>query len=331
MTSYELGLARTIVGLSLAITMAMRGTAAASPGSGGESEWNLTAGTEYGRDGSHASLMSADYAGQPSHAAFGLSELHSDTPAASASNSSAASGTTVTTSGQIYFRYGIEAMRGGVAFDSTRDENYRNSHQWTGTLHSGANGWAIDVNVSTRQTRFDGFPVSGSEASRLGQTITTDGDANCTLRDTGYGGVLTYSGDSWTAYGSGSTNSYGATACSFSFAVPNVLQRLNPSDFQSLSGVFNRAQVRAGGQIGRQTQLLQSQFGSGVSHSWGRAALAFDYLHARSEFANTIQDGYALSGTIPVLKAVAVKLTVGTTVTNSVNAPYGSAYILVNL
>jgi hypothetical protein len=348
MRSYGLGRARRIVGLPAAITMAMLGTAAASPGSGGESEWNLTAGTEYGRDGSRASLMSADYAGkhdsgtaenasQPGHAAFGLSGLHSDTPATSASDLSTASGATVTTSGQIYFRYGIEALRGGVAFDSTRDENYRNSHQWTGTLHSGANGWGIDVNVSTRQTRFDGFPVnafpvSSAEASRLGQTITTGGDANCTLRDTGYGGVLTYSGDSWTAYGSGSANSYGATACSFSIAVPNVLQRLTPSDFQSLSGVFlNRAQVRAGGQIGQQTQLLQLQFGVGVSHSWGRAALAFDYLHAKSEFANTIEDGYALSGAIPVLKAVAIKLAVGTTVTNSVSAPYGGVYVLVNL
>jgi hypothetical protein len=345
MRSHGLRRARRIVGLPVAITMAMLGTAAASPESGGDSEWNLTAGTEYGRDGSRASLMSVDYAGTgdsgtdedvSQHAALGLSGLHSDTPASSASDSSTAAGTTVTTSGQIYFRYGIEAMRGGLAFDSTRDENYRNSHQWTGTVHSGANGWAIDVNVSTRRTRFDGFPVngfpvSGSEVSRLGQTITAGGDANCTLRDTGYGGVLTYSGDSWTAYGSGSANWYGATACSFSFAVPNVLQRLNPSDFQSLSGVLNRAQVRAGGQIGQQTQLLQLQFGAGVSHSWGRAALAFDYLHAKSEFANTIQEGYALSGTIPVLKAVAVKLAVGTTVTNSVSAPYGSVYVLVNL
>jgi hypothetical protein len=343
MRSYGLGRVRRIVGLSLAITMAMLGTSAASPESGGEPEWNLTAGTEYGREGSRASLMSVDYAGKddtgtsgranhPGHAAFGLSGLHSDTPAASASDSSTASGITVTTSGQIYFRYGIEALRGGVTFDSTRDENYRNSHQWTSTLHSGAKGWAIDVNVSTRQTRFDGFPIGGSEVSRPGQTITTGGDANCTLRDTGYGGVLTYSGDLWTAYGSGSANSYGATACSFSVAVPNALQRLNSIGFQALSGAFlNRAQVRAGGQIGQQTQLLQSQFGAGVSRSWGRVALAFDYLHAKSEVADTIQDGYALSGTIPVLKAVAIKLAVGTTVTNSVSAPYGSVYVLVNL
>jgi hypothetical protein len=107
---------------------------------------------------------------------------------------------------------------------------------------------------------------------------------------------------------------------------------LSSLEFQSLSGaLLDRAQLRAGGQIGQQTQLLQSQFGAGISHSWGRAALAFDYLHANAEFGDTIQDGYALSGTIPVLKAVAVKLTVGTTITNSVSTPYGGLYVLVNL
>jgi hypothetical protein len=110
------------------------------------------------------------------------------------------------------------------------------------------------------------------------------------------------------------------------------LQRLSSYDFQSLSGaLLDRAQIRAGGQIGRQTPLLQSQFGAGISHSWGEAALAFDYLHAKAEFGDTIQDGYALSGTIPVFKAVAVKLTVGTTFTNSVRAPYGGVYVLAYL
>ncbi len=105
MRSYGLGRARRIVGLPVAFTMAVRGTAAASPESGGDSEWNLTAGTEYGRDGSRASLMSADYAGKhdsgtaesasrPGHAAFGLSGLHADTAASSASDSSTASGAT---------------------------------------------------------------------------------------------------------------------------------------------------------------------------------------------------------------------------------------------
>src|SRR6202162_5987183 len=101
MRSYGLGRARRIIGLPVAITMAMLGTAAASPESGGDSEWNLTAGTEYGRDGSRASLMSVDYAGKADsgtdedvsqHAALGLSGLHSDTPASSASDSSTASG-----------------------------------------------------------------------------------------------------------------------------------------------------------------------------------------------------------------------------------------------
>jgi hypothetical protein len=188
------------------------------------------------------------------------------------------------------------------------------------------------LDVSTRQTRFDGFPVSGSVVSRQDQSIATDGNANCTLHDIGYGGSLTYTIGSWSAYGSGSTNKYDSTACSYSVAEPNALQRLGSYDFQSLSGaLLDRAPLRAGGQIGQQTQLLQSQFGAGISHSWGRAALAFDYLHAKAEFGDTIQDGYALSGTIPVIKAVAVKLTVGTTITNSVSAPYGGVYVLAYL
>jgi hypothetical protein len=77
--------------------------------------------------------------------------------------------------------------------------------------------------------------------------------------------------------------------------------------------------------------MLGRACAAGVSHSWGRAALALDYLHAKAEFGGTIQDGYALSGTIPVMKAVAVKLTVGTTVSNSAGAPYGSLYVSIDL
>jgi hypothetical protein len=322
--------------------MTMLGTAIAQTDSSGP-EWTLTAGTEYGRDDSRGSLVSVDYAGkddpgtaenssQRGQVAFGVSGLHSDTPTTSVSDSSTPFGTTATTSGQLYVRYGIEALRGGVAFNTTRDQDYRVSQQWTGMLHSGAHAWAIDLDVSTRQTRFDGFPVSGSEVSRQDQGITADGNANCTLHDIGYGGSLTYTIGSWSAYGSGSANKYDNTACSYSVAEPNALQRLSSHDFQSLSGAFlDRTQLRAGGQIGQQTQLLQSQFGAGISHSWGRSALAFDYLHAKAEFGDTIQDGYALSGTIPVLKVVAVKLTVGTTITNSVSAPYGGLYVLVYL
>jgi len=320
----------------------MLGAASADTDSSGP-EWTLTAGTEYGRDDSRGSLMSVDYVGkdgpgpaenstQRGQVAFGVSGLHSDTPTTSVSDSFTASGTTATTSGQIYFRYGIEALRGGVAFNITRDQDYRDSQQWTGMLHSGAHGWSIDVDVSSRQTHFDGFPISGSEVLRQDQAITTDSNANCTLHDIGYGGSLTYTIGSWSTYGSGSVNKYDNTACSYNVAEPNALQRLSSYDFLLLSGtLLARGQLRAGGQIGQQTQLLQSQFGAGVSHSCGRAALAFDYLHAKAEFGDTTQDGYALSGTIPAVKAVAVKLTVGTTITNSVSAPYGGLYVLVNL
>jgi hypothetical protein len=185
---------------------------------------------------------------QRGQVAFGVSGLHSDTPTTSVSDSSTASGTTATTSGQLYFRYGVEALRGGIAFNTTRDQDYRDSQAWTGMLHSGAHGWAIDLDVSTRQTHFDGFPVSGSEVLRQDQTITTDGNANCTLHDIGYGGSLTYTIGSWSAYGSGSANKYDNTACSYSVAEPNALQRLSSYDFQSLSGaLLDRAQLRAGG------------------------------------------------------------------------------------
>jgi hypothetical protein len=101
----------------------MLGAASAETDSSGP-EWTLTAGTEYGRDDSRGSLMSVDYVGkddpgtaenstQRGQVAFGVSGLHSDTPTTSVSDSSTASGTTATTSGQIYFRYGIEALRGG--------------------------------------------------------------------------------------------------------------------------------------------------------------------------------------------------------------------------
>lgn len=329
------------VAMSMIGGVPLIGAAIAAPDASGP-EWTLTAGGEYGRDDSRASLLSIDYAGmteadpvdEPANTgqiAFGLSGLHSDTPVTAVSGSSTASSDTVTSSGQLYFRYGIEALRGGIAFNSTRDEDYRHSQQWTGMLHSGARGWAVDVDVSTRQTRFDGFPLTASEVSRQGQPVASMGSANCTLHDIGYGGTLTYTVGPWSAYGSGNANKYDNTACSYSIAEPAALQRLSSHDFGSLSGtLLDRAQLRAGGQIGQQTQLLQSQFGAGASHSWGRAVLAFDYLHAKSEFGDTTQDGYALSGTIPVLAAVAIKLTVGTTLTNSVSAPYGGLYGVVN-
>ena len=242
------------IGVPVALSMTMLGAPSAETDSSGP-EWTLTAGTEYGRDDSRGYLMSVDYVGkndpgtaenssQRGQVAFGVSGLHSDTPTASVSDSTTASGTTATTSGLIYFRYGIEALRGGVAFNTTGDQDYRDTQQWTVMLHPGAHGWAIDVDVSTRQTHFDGFPISGSEVLRQDQTITTDSNANCTLHDIGYGGSLTYRIGSWSTYRSGSANKYDNTACSYSVAEPNALQRLSSYDFQSLSGtLLDRAQL----------------------------------------------------------------------------------------
>jgi hypothetical protein len=77
--------------------------------------WNLTAGTEYGKDSSRGSMMSVDYADAgidaPAGVSAGISGLHTDAPDTSAA--------TASTTSEGHALYGADRSRGGFAFAST--------------------------------------------------------------------------------------------------------------------------------------------------------------------------------------------------------------------
>ena len=287
--------------------------------------WSVTAGTEVGHDDSRGSLAGVDYLGTGGRGfTFGVSGLHSVTPPTSTNSNDTQ---TSTTSAQGYLRYGVDALRGGFTLDSTSDADYRHSRQLSATLHAGTGSWAVDAAVSRRTTRFESFPVDADVGTRV--TVPVEAAASCALNDTGVSGTLTYAAGAWTVYGSGAVNHYQDTTCSFGVDVPPALLRLSRGNFQSLSGaLFNRAQLRSGGQIGDQSQLLKSQAGAGISRGFGRGTVALDYQHAIAEFGGAAQDGYSMSGTLPVWKTLAMKLTLGNTIIDSASSPYVGLYAI---
>jgi len=294
--------------------------------------WTLRAGTELGQDSSRASTASVDYlraadGDTPSWSpAFGISGLHSDAPSDS--------GGTVSTAGRAYFKYGTQKIKAGVSFDSTSDEGLRHSPRWTALLDwAGGNGWTANVNVSTRETHFDGFKTSivTNPRGQLGGSLLAN--AQCKLRDTGYGASVGYSLESWTFTVAGSGNSYDQVTCGYDVAVPDVLLRLDRATFQQLAGsAFLQGLVaRSGGRIGADTRLLQSSFEASVARRWKRVTLTVDYLHTKDEFGAGTQDNYSLTATVPLSDAFAFDVTGGTTVVDSNSSAYAGLYLTVSL
>ncbi len=300
-----------------------------------ESHWTLRAGAEAGAQDSRAATASIDYAGgaegMGATPSLGVSGEHSD--------ASEESGGTVTTAGRAYFQYGTAALKGSIAFDDTSDQSFRHSGRWTGAVDFSAKGWSVQLNASTRQTRFDNFNVSTEDTRRIGLATLQSTTASCSLRDTGYGGSLTYNSNHWTAYVSGTGSHYDSIDCGYGIAVPEALQRLGRDDFQRLAGQFlNLAAARSGGRIGQDSRLLASLIGAGAAHHWDRFSLAFDYTRSTDEFGGAVQDGYALTGTMQLNLTVSLDLVTGVTTggetSNTSEAgttPYAGAYVTVTL
>jgi hypothetical protein len=298
-----------------------------------EHPWTLRTGAEGAGQDSRAATASVDYAGTLGDAApsFGASGVHSNAP----DNS----GGTVTTTGRAYFQYGTSALKGGVAFDDTNDQDFRHSARWTALLDFAGHGWNAQLNVSTRKTDFDGFGVSTADTSRFNPVAALSGTASCSLHDTGYGGSLTYGSDHWTAYVSGTGSHYDSVDCGFNVAVPQALQRLDPNDFQQLAGQFlERAAARSGGRLGQDSRLLASLIGAGVAHHWDRFSVALDYTRSTDEFGGAIQNGYSMTGTFLLNSTLSFDIVAGVTTgganqttNDSTTAPYAGAYVTVSL
>lgn len=294
--------------------------------------WTFRAGTELGQDDSRASTVSVDYlrtdaaGGNSWSPAFGVSGLHSDAPGNS--------GGTVSSAGRAYFKYGTEKIKAGVAFDSTSDEDLRHSSRWSLLIDwAAANGWSANLNVSSRETRFDGFKttVVTNPRGQLGSSLLAN--AQCKLRDTGYGATMGYSLDSWTFTVAGIGESYDQATCGYDVAVPDALRRLDRAAFQQLAGssFLQGLAARSGGRIGQDTRLLQSSFEASAAHRWKRLTLTADFLHSKDEFGDGSQDNYSLTGTVPLSDTFTFDITGGATVVDSNSSAYAGLYLTVSL
>lgn len=298
-----------------------------------EHHWTLRTGAEGGGQDSRAATVSVDYAGALNAPApsFGASGVHSNAPDDS--------GGTVTTTGRAYFQYGTTAFKGGVAFDDTNDHDLRHSARWTALMNFGTEALNAQLSVSTRKTDFDSFGVSTEDTRRFNTGAILSGTASCSLRDTGYGGSLTYTSDHWTTYVSGAGSHYDSVDCGYNVAVAQALQRLNSSDFQQLAGQFlQRAVARSGGRLGQDSRLLASLVGAGVAHHWDRFSLALDYTRSKDEFGGAIQNGYSVTGTLQLNSILSFDIVAGvttggadSTTNDSTTAPYAGAYVTVAL
>jgi hypothetical protein len=291
--------------------------------------WSLRVGGESGGDSSRGSTASLDYSGIA--LGTGVSVLHSDAPDKS--------GATITNGGRGYVKYGSNAFKGGVAFDVSSDEDFRHSQRWTGSLDFDLKGWNAGLSLATRKTIFESFQTGVSGRPRLGGSAEVSANADCSLRDLGYGASVGYNTDRWSVSASGSWNNYDTVSCGYDVSALSSLSRLNRSQFQQLAGGFlDRAVARAGGRIGQDTRLLSSQQGAGVAHHWERFSLSFDYTRSQDEFGGATQDGYALTGTMLFNSTIALDVVVGATsgdsttdpTDNSSATPYAGAYVTVS-
>lgn len=320
---------------SVRVLMLVAGTMFAASGAGADTgtdsapapSWNLLAGAEFGQGSSRGAIVAADYLGNASRVAagkpvftFGLSGLHSDARAGARD--------TTTKSGEAHVKIGGPRLQAGIAFESVQVENLRDSKRWTGTLDMTGGGWNANITLSTRATDFASFAIDPAAGSRLGEIITLSGQANCALRDIGYGATLAYSTDHWNGYVSGSGSDYDAVDCAFTVAVPPVLRRLDRRRFQLFADTFlDRVTARAGGRIGQNTALLQRSFGAGLAHYWERASLAFDYAQLKDGFGGLTHADYALTTSFAFSERFSADLAVGMTVESSSDSPYAGLYL----
>jgi len=317
--------------LSYAVAVALLGVPEAfgDPASelGTVHPWTLRAGAEQGNDSSRASTASLDYSGIA--LSGGVSALHSDAPDQS--------GGTVTNQGRGYVGYGNNLLKGGLAFDVTSDEAFRHSQRWTASLDFELQGWKAGLSVATRKTFFESFQTDVLTRPRVGAISGMLAEANCSLRDMGYGGSLGYDTGHWSLSTSGTWSNYDTISCGYDASVSSSLGRLSRSQFQQLAGQFlNRAVARAGGRIGQDTKLLSSQQTAGVAHHWQRFSLSLDYTRSQDEFGGATQNGYALTGTVLFNSTFSMDVVAGATSGdttpgsgNSSTAPYAGAYLSV--
>lgn len=280
--------------------------------------WLLSAGAEVGQDDSHGYAVSAEFASQGDRFGVALAGQQSTAPA-----TATGSETLDSTSGQAVMgvRWGAAHFELGV--DTTRDADLRRSERLSGAVSLGWQGWNARAGVSRRHTDFDDLPVEATITLRNGATFALSGVVSCEMQDTGYELGLGYGAEAWDAYVSGQWASFDSLRCGYTNNVPPELRRIASRLFSQFAGQRSRLLTqRIGGRIGQKSALLDSLYGAGIARHFDTLGVAFDYTRSEATFDESVQDGYAVTGTWLFGERASADLTLGTTLQDGDTAPY---------
>lgn len=293
-------------------------------------DWRIRAAAEAGEQDSRGASLAVDYAPADARFSLGAAVQYAEAALAGPAVPGDSKPQTVGFGADMGWLLGPALLT--LGFDTTDDEDFRQSDRWTAGVRVGRGAFGATARVSRRATDFDPVPVGGTYTLRTGQTITLTGTMGCDVDDTGYGLAFDWSGDRWTGYLGATAYEYDSLSCEFSATVPTELRRLNPRRFGALSAAAaRRFEPRAGGRIARELQLLESEITAGVGYRFEVVDVSIDWFHGKDEFEGLAQDDWSATLGLPLGGAWRLELTAGTVDFDGDSSGYGGLAVSVRL
>jgi hypothetical protein len=321
------------LGRRLQLTCALLGAVVAlapAVAAAADGDWRLRAAGDAGEDDSRGASFSVDYAPADQPFSFGAAVQYAEAALAGPALPGDSKPQTVGIGVDAGWLFGPALVR--LGFDSTDDEDFRQSDRWTAAVRVGRGAVAATAHVSRRTTDFDTTPADGTYRLRSGQSIALTGTMTCDVDDTGYGLALDWSGRRWDAYLGATAYDYDSLSCAFSADVPAELGRPNGRLFAALSaGAAQRFEPRAGGRIARDLQLLESEFMAGVGYRFDVVRVSLDWFHGEGEFSGVDQDDWSATLGFPLGEAWTLELTAGSVDFDGESSGYGGLALSVRL
>jgi hypothetical protein len=220
--------------------------------------------------------------------------------------------TTTSYDAGIRHDFGNVALRFGIG--GWEDSDLVTTDKLAAALDFHGEGWSFALQGEFRDSAFEPFDIDRTITRRDGTTVTITGRADCDIDDTGLGGRLSLSNNSWAWTLGGMSYDYDDPECAFSAPALEFLRRATRDEFvQFADGLTALLSYAAGTNLIAENSFLDSRLGTSVSYTGAIRTYSIYLDHLEEAFVGLASDTLSGGMTFPIGKAYELELYVGVT------------------